>query len=35
VHIFDAAGEERWPDLPKEEVAMRLAARIAAALHPG
>jgi len=32
VHIFDAAGEESWPDLPKEEVAARLAARIAAAL---
>ncbi len=32
VHIFDAAGEESWPDLPKEEVAARLAARIAASL---
>jgi phosphopantothenoylcysteine decarboxylase/phosphopantothenate--cysteine ligase len=34
VHIFDAAGEESWPDLPKEEVATRLAARIAATLLP-
>jgi phosphopantothenoylcysteine decarboxylase/phosphopantothenate--cysteine ligase len=33
VHIFDAAGEEAWPDLPKEEVARRLAARLAAALR--
>jgi phosphopantothenoylcysteine decarboxylase/phosphopantothenate--cysteine ligase len=33
VHIFDRAGEDSWPDLPKEEVARRLAARIAAALH--
>ncbi len=32
VYIFDAAGEESWPDLPKEEVAARLAARIAAAV---
>jgi phosphopantothenoylcysteine decarboxylase/phosphopantothenate--cysteine ligase len=32
VHIFDATGEESWPDLPKEEVAARLAARIAAAV---
>jgi phosphopantothenoylcysteine decarboxylase/phosphopantothenate--cysteine ligase len=35
VHIFDATGEETWPDLPKEEVATRLAARIAAALASG
>ena len=33
VHIFDQAGEEAWPDLPKEEVARRLASRIAAALR--
>jgi phosphopantothenoylcysteine decarboxylase/phosphopantothenate--cysteine ligase len=33
VHIFDEAGEESWPDLPKEEVAARLAARIAVALQ--
>jgi phosphopantothenoylcysteine decarboxylase/phosphopantothenate--cysteine ligase len=33
VHIFDATGEEAWPDLPKDEVARRLAARIAAALR--
>ena len=32
VHIFDLAGEEAWPILPKQEVAKRLAARIAAAL---
>jgi len=32
VHLFDASGEEAWPDLPKQEVAARLAARIAAAL---
>jgi phosphopantothenoylcysteine decarboxylase/phosphopantothenate--cysteine ligase len=32
VHIFDSAGEEAWPDLPKAEVARRLAGRIAAAL---
>jgi phosphopantothenoylcysteine decarboxylase/phosphopantothenate--cysteine ligase len=32
VTIFDAAGEEAWPMLPKTEVAARLAARIAAAL---
>jgi len=34
VHVFDGAGEEAWPDLPKEEVAARLAARIAKALTP-
>jgi phosphopantothenoylcysteine decarboxylase/phosphopantothenate--cysteine ligase len=33
VHIFDASGEEAWPDLPKQEVAVRLAQRIAAALR--
>jgi phosphopantothenoylcysteine decarboxylase/phosphopantothenate--cysteine ligase len=33
VHILDQAGEVAWPDLPKEEVARRLAARIAAALR--
>jgi phosphopantothenoylcysteine decarboxylase/phosphopantothenate--cysteine ligase len=35
VHILDAAGEESWPELPKEEVATRLAARIAAAFPCG
>jgi phosphopantothenoylcysteine decarboxylase/phosphopantothenate--cysteine ligase len=34
VHLVTAAGTEDWPDLPKEEVATRLAARIAAALSP-
>jgi len=33
VHIFEGAAEETWPDLPKEEVALRLADRIAAALR--
>ena len=33
VHIFDQLGEESWPDMPKEEVAHRLAGRIAAALR--
>ncbi len=32
VHLFDASGEEHWPDLPKQEVARRLARRIADAL---
>ena len=32
VHIVTAAGVESWERLPKEEVATRLAARIAAAL---
>ncbi len=32
VHLFDADGEESWPDLPKEQVAHRLALRLAAAL---
>ncbi len=30
VHIFDVNGQEDWPDLPKQDVASRLAARIAA-----
>jgi phosphopantothenoylcysteine decarboxylase/phosphopantothenate--cysteine ligase len=34
VHVIDAEGEEHWPDLPKAEVARRLAARLAAALQP-
>jgi phosphopantothenoylcysteine decarboxylase/phosphopantothenate--cysteine ligase len=34
VHVIDAAGEEHWPDLPKQEVARRLAERIAQALAP-
>ncbi len=33
VHIFDQSGCDSWPDLPKEDVASRLAARIAAALR--
>jgi phosphopantothenoylcysteine decarboxylase/phosphopantothenate--cysteine ligase len=33
VRIFDQSGEESWPDMPKEEVARRLAGRIAAALR--
>ncbi|RAI57503.1 bifunctional phosphopantothenoylcysteine decarboxylase/phosphopantothenate--cysteine ligase CoaBC [Roseicella frigidaeris] len=32
VHIVTAEGVEDWPELPKDEVATRLAARIAAAL---
>lgn len=32
VHIVTAAGVEDWPRLPKEEVAARLAARVAGAL---
>ncbi len=32
VHIVDADGEEHWPDLPKQEVARRLAHRVAASL---
>ena len=32
VHLVTAAGVEDWPRLPKEEVARRLAARIARAL---
>ena len=35
VHIIDAAGEEHWPDLPKTEVARRLAKRVANALKDG
>jgi phosphopantothenoylcysteine decarboxylase/phosphopantothenate--cysteine ligase len=33
VHLVTASGVEDWPRLPKEEVARRLAARIAAALE--
>jgi phosphopantothenoylcysteine decarboxylase/phosphopantothenate--cysteine ligase len=32
IHLIDADGEERWPDLPKDEVARRLALRIATAV---
>jgi phosphopantothenoylcysteine decarboxylase/phosphopantothenate--cysteine ligase len=32
VHVLDAAGIETWPRLGKDEIARRLAARIAAAL---
>ena len=32
VTLFDEAGEEAWPPMPKQKVAARLAARIAAAL---
>ena len=32
VHLVTAAGVEDWPRLPKQEVARRLAARVAAAL---
>jgi phosphopantothenoylcysteine decarboxylase/phosphopantothenate--cysteine ligase len=32
VHLVTAAGVEDWPRLPKEEVARRLAARVAEAL---
>jgi phosphopantothenoylcysteine decarboxylase/phosphopantothenate--cysteine ligase len=32
VHLVTASGVEHWPRLPKEEVARRLAARIAEAL---
>ncbi len=35
VHIIDSAGEEHWPDLPKAEVASRLAKRVANALKDG
>ena len=35
VHVIDTAGEEHWPDLPKEEVAMRLAKRIAETIARG
>jgi phosphopantothenoylcysteine decarboxylase/phosphopantothenate--cysteine ligase len=34
VHLVTEAGVEDWPALPKEEVARRLVARIAAALAP-
>jgi len=33
VHLVTAAGSESWPELPKTEVAARLAARIALALE--
>jgi phosphopantothenoylcysteine decarboxylase/phosphopantothenate--cysteine ligase len=32
VHLITAEGVEHWPRLAKDEVARRLAARIAAAL---
>jgi phosphopantothenoylcysteine decarboxylase/phosphopantothenate--cysteine ligase len=32
ITLFDAAGREDWPDLPKDEVAARIAARVASAL---
>jgi phosphopantothenoylcysteine decarboxylase/phosphopantothenate--cysteine ligase len=32
VTLFHADGEERWPAMPKTEVAAKLASRIAAAL---
>jgi phosphopantothenoylcysteine decarboxylase / phosphopantothenate---cysteine ligase len=32
VHLITATGVEDWPEMPKDEVAMRLAARIAEAL---
>jgi len=35
VHLVTAAGVEDWPRLPKEEVARRLAARVADAFAPG
>jgi phosphopantothenoylcysteine decarboxylase/phosphopantothenate--cysteine ligase len=34
VHLVTAAGTEDWPDLPKEEVASRLAHRLGQALSP-
>jgi phosphopantothenoylcysteine decarboxylase/phosphopantothenate--cysteine ligase len=34
VHLVTEGGVEDWPELPKPEVARRLAARIAAALAP-
>jgi phosphopantothenoylcysteine decarboxylase/phosphopantothenate--cysteine ligase len=34
VHLVTATGVEDWPRLPKEEVARRLAARMAEALEP-
>ncbi len=34
VLLLTAAGTEEWPELPKEEVARRLAGRMAAALSP-
>jgi phosphopantothenoylcysteine decarboxylase/phosphopantothenate--cysteine ligase len=32
VHLVTEAGVEDWPEMPKEEVARRLATRIAEAL---
>ena len=32
VHLISPAGEEHWPELPKEDVAIRLAKRIAETL---
>jgi phosphopantothenoylcysteine decarboxylase/phosphopantothenate--cysteine ligase len=32
ITLFDGAGRQDWPDMPKEQVAARLAQRIAAAL---
>ena len=32
VHLVTETGVEDWPEMPKEEVARRLAARIAEAL---
>ncbi len=34
VHVIDKAGAETWPKLPKDEVANRLAQRVAAKLGP-
>jgi phosphopantothenoylcysteine decarboxylase / phosphopantothenate---cysteine ligase len=34
IHLVTEAGTEDWPELAKEEVARRLADRLAAALHP-
>ena len=33
VHLITAEGVEDWPRLPKQDVARRLAARIATALR--
>jgi phosphopantothenoylcysteine decarboxylase/phosphopantothenate--cysteine ligase len=35
VHVIDASGVEHWPPMAKEEVAARLAARVAAHLAKG
>ena len=32
IHLFTASGQEDWPELPKDEVARRLAAKLAAAM---